>query len=493
MLFNSLTYLIFLPVTVALYWLIPFKLRTPLLIVASYVFYMSWKPIYGLLLLALTVINYLFGLAIHKYESKKKSILVGALVANLGMLAYFKYTYFLRDTANGAMSLLGPNAPQLPPIAWEIFLPLGISFFVFEFIHYVVDVHNGHQPVRKFLDFALFASFFPTQLAGPIKRFQDFIPQLLSPRKLTSSDFDEAIDLIMLGLFKKVVLADNIALVVNRCYANWQLLNGVDMWLAAWAFAFQVYYDFSGYTDIARGSALLFGFKVPINFNLPYMAGSISDYWRRWHISLSLWIRDYLFIPLGGNKKGPWLACFNVFVTMALAGLWHGAADHFVAFGVVIGAMMVIHRLWRFAVEKSSLLTQIVSTQAFHVFAILLTFNSFMFCMATFRAPNVPTGLAIWNKMLFIPDIMSGTWHLQPTILRTAESPLFQILPVLLLACYLAQAGLYGFAKATGKDDAKQPAVPLPRFLKPVYIAAVTILLILFSPQITPQFIYYQF
>lgn len=493
MLFNSLSYLIFLPITVILYWLLPFKYRTPLLLVASYIFYMSWKPIFGLLLLAMTVVNYGFGLAIHKFESKKKAFLIGALIANLGLLAYFKYTYFLRDTANGALAMLGAGAPQLPSIGWEIFLPLGISFFVFEFIHYLVDVYRGHDPVRKFMDFALFASFFPTQLAGPIKRYQDFVHQLVSPRRITTGDFDEAIDLIMLGLFKKVVLADNIALVVNRCYGNWQLLNGADMWLAAWAFAFQVYYDFSGYTDIARGSALLFGFRVPINFNLPYMSTSISDFWRRWHISLSLWLKDYVFIPLGGNKQGALRNCINLFTTMALAGLWHGAADHFIAFGVVIGIMLMIHRVWRVIVSKSAALNAIVETKVFNVFAILLTFNSFMFCMATFRSPDVPVTLKIWAKMLFLPDLAHGTLNLQPTILRTAESPLFQFLPVFLIGCYLAHVGMHFLKQRETTEEGKQLALPIPRFLKPAYLAALAILLILFSPQITPQFIYYQF
>jgi D-alanyl-lipoteichoic acid acyltransferase DltB (MBOAT superfamily) len=493
MLFNSLSYLIFLPVTVILYWLLPFKLRIPLLIIASYVFYMSWKPIYGLLLLALTVINFGFGLAIHKSESRKRMFLVLALVANLATLAYFKYTYFLRDTANSALSLFGAGAPQVPPIAWEILLPLGISFFVFEFIHYLVDVYGGHQPVRKFLDFALFASFFPTQLAGPIKRYQDFVQQLASPRKITADDFDEAIDLIMIGLFKKVVLADNIALVVNRTFGNYQLLNGADMWLAAWAFAFQAYYDFSGYTDIARGSALLFGYRVPINFNLPYMADSIADFWRRWHISLSLWLRDYVFIPLGGNKKGPWLNCLNLFITMTLAGLWHGAADHFVFFGVVIGVMLVIHRLWRTVVGKSAWLTKAVETRVFHAFAICLTFNSFIFALASFRCQTVPIGMEVWSKMLFLPEFFTCTLPHLPTILRTTESPLFQILPFLLVGCYIAHAGMYFIGRRDGRDESTQQAVPLPRFLKPAYLAALAILLILFSPQVTPQFIYYQF
>lgn len=493
MLFNSLDYLLFLPLTVILYWLIPHKFRTALLIVASYFFYMKWKPIYGLLLFALTLVNYGFGLAIHKSDTKKKQLLVLALVANLATLAYFKYTYFLRDAANGVVSWFSSGVHQVPSITWEILLPLGISFFVFEFIHYIVDVYKGHEPVKNFLNFALFASFFPTQLAGPIKRYQDFVQQLVAPRKITSADFDEAIELIMIGLFKKVVLADNIALVVNRGYANYQLLNGPDMWLCSWAFAFQVYYDFSGYTDIARGSALLFGYRVPVNFNLPYMASSIADFWRRWHISLSLWLRDYVFIPLGGNKQGTWKNCLNLFITMTLAGLWHGAADHFVAFGVNIGIMLVIHRAWRTLVGKYAALNKIVETQAFHIFAIFFTFNTFVLALASFRAPSVPAGLEIWSKMLFLPDLAKGAIDLSPTILRTAESPIFQIIPLLLLGCYIAHASMYVLGRAGGKDESKQQAVPMPRFLKPAYLAGLAILLILFSPQITPQFIYYQF
>lgn len=481
MLFNSLAYLIFLPIVVGLYWLVPHKFRTPLLLVASYVFYMFWKPIYGLLILSLTAVNYVFGLLLARSQNKKL-VLTGGILLNLAVLAFFKYAYFLHDSVDQLFSFM--HVPALPPIVLNIILPLGISFFVFEFIHYLVDIYRGGQPVKSFMQFALFPSFFPTQIAGPIKRYQDFIPQLNESLKLSTAEFNEAVELILFGLFKKVCLADNLAPIVNRCYAHPELLNGVDAWMATCAFVFQVYFDFSGYTDIARGSALLMGFKVPLNFNLPYLSSSITEFWRRWHISLSSWLRDYLFIPLGGSKHGTLLTYRNLLITMALGGLWHGASMQYLFWGLSLGVWLIINKTWRTIVEPIPALNAMTKTRLFTIFAVALTFQSWVVSMVFFRAQNMGTACTILSKMF---SVDTNFW--QPSILNTSDSIVFAILPFVLVALFAAQILVSKLKEAPGI----MPDFPKIPGFKPVYLAMLLIILLVSCPDSTPSFIYFQF
>ncbi len=484
MLFNSAAYLVFLPIVVCLFWLTPWRARTALLLVASYYFYMTWKPEYGLLIFGLTALNYVMGLLIAKFEAKRKLMLVAAIAANLLLLGYFKYTYFLRDTVNSAIAPLGKAIPAVP---FEIILPLGISFFVFEFIHYVTDVYRGSQPIRSFPKFALFASFFPTQIAGPIKRFQDFIPQLDTPQKITRKDFDEAFELILFGLLKKVVFADNLASVVQAGFANPASLSSADLWLAVYAFAFQVYFDFSGYTDIARGSAQLMGFKVPINFNLPYMSDSITEYWRRWHMSLGSWLRDYLFFPLGGSKGSQLSIYRNTMITMILCGLWHGPALRFVGFGAYHGLLLVIHRAWRFFVSKHPALEKIVQTKVFHVFAIFLTFQSMCMSLVIFRSENTQTMVTVFKKLFLLEPLANGVQHWQLT-LPSIEGPAIYLYSPLIIAV-LFVATLIG-----GKFKDSFGVMPIQnKYWKAAYLALIICALMVFSPESAPKFIYFQF
>ncbi len=485
MLFNSVAYLIFLPITVALFWLIPAKWRSAALLLASYVFYMFWKPIYGVLILGLTALNYGFGFAIDRSEKNKGKWLALALTANLLVLGYFKYAFMTRDLINDVVKAVGLH--QIPNITWEIILPLGISFFVFEFIHYLVDIYRGDKPVKSFIEFALFPSFFPTQIAGPIKRYQDFIPQLKFEKKLNIADFNQSVELIFFGLFKKVVLADMLGILVTRCYAHPEMLTGADFWLATWAFTFQVYFDFSGYTDIARGSALLFGIKVPANFNLPYLSGSYSEFWKRWHITLSKWLRDYLYIPLGGSRKGEVRTCINLVITMTLGGLWHGAAPHLVVWGFYVGVLLVLHRMWRHVVAKSKALEKIVETKVFHIFAIALTFNAHAIGLAMFRANNIPEGFLVIAKMFNLAPAAEGLANWQPAILNTNGSIVYPILPLVLVAMWVMQVVC---------SKSKEKGSIMPNFFtgfKPAYLAVLIAMLLIFSPDVTPSFIYFQF
>ncbi len=487
MLFNSAAYLVFLPIVVAIYWLIPFKYRTAFLLVASYFFYMTWKPIYIVLIVALTAFNYFAGIIIEKEKVRRKLYLIGALVANIATLAYFKYAYFAIDSANGVLAIAGRKISY--PLH-DIILPLGISFFVFEFIHYLVDVYKGSPAVKAPLEFALFPSFFPTQIAGPIKRFQDFVPQLHLPAKINLKDIDEGVELILWGLFKKVIVADSLAIVIDKCMPHPEMLTTIDCWMLLWAFAIQVYFDFSGYTDIARGSAALLGFKVPLNFDLPFLAGSITEYWRRWHISLSLWLRDYLFFPLGGSKHGTLATIRNVMITFTIAGLWHGAGLNYIIFGAMHGLWLNCNRVWRLIVDKSPALTTLTETKIFHVFGVLLTFNALAVTLVTFRLPNLELSGRYFQKLLVLtPEAASNPISLTiPSIEGAANFALF---PVFLLAIVI------GHLISNQLRGKTAPGIlPLPKsmqILKPAYLAALAILLLLFAPDGTPSFVYFQF
>jgi alginate O-acetyltransferase complex protein AlgI len=461
---------------------VPAKWRTILLLVASYVFYMSWKPIYGLLIFALTVLNYGLGMWLHRATAHRKLILIGTIVANLVVLGIFKYAYFTHDVLNQA---LAPTGAQLSPITWQIILPLGISFFVFEFIHYISDIYRGDKPIKSFWQFALFPSFFPTQIAGPIKRYQDFVPQLNEEQHFKLKDLDEGFKLIIFGLFKKVIFADNLSTVVASAFAHPDLLSGPDLWLAVYAFAFQIYFDFSGYTDIARGSAQLFGFKVPINFSLPYLAGSISEFWHRWHISLSTWLRDYLYIPLGGSKGGKLLTYRNLFLTMLLGGLWHGAAMHFVVWGAYQGILLIAHKEFRRLTATLPLIRGALDSAVGKLISIVVTFHVVCIGWVFFRADTFESACQIIWKLLLIPQLVSSPANALALNLPSITDPaLFMLLPAII-------ALLIGGQIIAGLTEQKN--IKLPAWLDVTYVAAMVLLLLVFSPDTSPKFIYFQF
>lgn len=417
MLFNSFEYLLFLPAVVLLYWIAPVRLRVPILIAASYVFYMSWMRVYGLLLFALTLINYLLGLLLARTASpsSKRLVLIAGIAANLGTLCLFKYTNFFIDllkqllsalksvgTPDSVLSALNPFSFDFSPL--PIILPLGISFFVFEFIHYLTDIFKGSKPIVSPLRFALFASFFPSQIAGPIKRYQDFEHQLDLKRAFRSPLFGQGIFLICQGLFKKVVLGDNLAPLANAGFKHPELLGTADAWLCTIAFALQIYYDFSGYTDMGRGSALLLGFELPENFNMPYIARSLREFWHRWHISLSTWLRDYLFIPLGGSKGKESSTLANLLITMLLGGLWHGAAWHFVVWGAFHGTGLAFNRLFDNACKRSTTLNQIVASPAGQATCYFMTLLAVLVGWVLFRANTMGDACLIYSAMFTLKE-----------------------------------------------------------------------------------------
>ncbi|MEZ4489172.1 MAG: MBOAT family O-acyltransferase [Cyanobacteriota/Melainabacteria group bacterium] len=405
MLFNSVSYLVFFPIVFALYWVIPNgRGRQAFLLFASYFFYMSWMPQYGLLLAGLTAANYGLGLAIYRSKSWSKLLFALGIILNLGALCYYKYTNFLLQSLESALDYLHLTI-HLPTAAvdfptYHIILPLAISFFAFEFIHYLSDIYKGDKPIKSPLEFALFASFFPSAIAGPIKRYQDFILKIHQIPALNKAMFNSGMALLLQGLFKKVALADNLSIIANHGFQNYASLGLVESWIAVMAFTFQIYFDFSGYTDMGRGSAMLLGIELPKNFNLPYIASSVSDFWKRWHISLSTWLRDYLYIPLGGNRCSDARKQSNLLITMLLGGLWHGAAWHYVIWGLIHGLGLIVFHGYSELTKKVPALIGFHKSLIGKAGSILVTFLFVVVTWVFFRAESVPQAMSILSNMI---------------------------------------------------------------------------------------------
>ncbi len=345
MVFNSIEFLIFLAVVYSLYAVLAHRPQNLMLLAASYVFYGWWDWRFLSLVLFSTVFDYFVALGIPrcKSETSRRALISASVCMNLGFLSFFKYFNFFVDSAVTALNRIGVHAD---PLTLQIVLPVGISFYTFQAMSYTIDVYRRElEPTRRFLDFALYISFFPQLVAGPIERATHLLPQVQNPRVITYLGVREGAWLILRGFFKKVVVADNLAVIANTVFNHPADHHGVAVLLGIYAFAFQIYCDFSGYSDIARGCAKLMGFELMQNFRIPYLSQNPQEFWRRWHISLSTWLRDYLYIPLGGNKKGTFNTYRNLFLTMLLGGLWHGAAWNFIAWGAYQGLLLIIHRL----------------------------------------------------------------------------------------------------------------------------------------------------
>lgn len=342
--FNSVEFLLFLPIVFAIYWAIPHQFRWLILLSSSYYFYMSWNPKYVVLILFITIISYAAGrlLGINKNEKIRKSILICTIVVCLGVLFFFKYFNFISESIVNAASCL---AITLHPVTLRLLLPVGISFYVFQTLSYVIDVYRGDvQPEYNFGIYATFISFFPQLVAGPIERTTNLLPQINSEKKF---DYDLAMygaRQMLWGFFKKVAVADVVAVYVDNVYDNLQHCTGLELCTAIFFFTIQIYCDFSGYSDIAIGTAKLLGIKLMTNFSSPYFALSVKEFWSRWHISLSTWFRDYVYIPLGGNHCSKIKSYFNVMITFLASGLWHGANWTFFVWGGVHGAAQILEK-----------------------------------------------------------------------------------------------------------------------------------------------------
>ncbi|GMV42619.1 MAG: alginate O-acetyltransferase [Myxococcales bacterium] len=389
MLFNSLDYVLFMLLAVTLYWVLARadRLRLVLLFLASCRFYMVWNATYIVLILGSTLLDFLCGLAIQGASTprRRKLWLALSLAGNLGLLGTFKYYNFFAEAFQQTLGLVGVDV-SLHTL--NVLLPVGISFYTFQTMSYTIDVYRRQiEPTRNLLHFAVFVSYFPQLVAGPIVRARDFLPQLLKRPVADADRFSEGLFLILCGLVKKVAIADYVAVnLVDRVFDNPSAFTSVEVLVALYGYTLQIYCDFSGYTDVARGTAKLMGLELPENFNRPYMATNVADFWRRWHMTLSTWLRDYLYYPLGGSKAGPVRAYVNLWLTMFLIGVWHGAGWTFVFYGVVQATAMVIHRL---SVRLTGRKASDVDTTTVRILKIAITFHFVVLSRILFRGSSL--------------------------------------------------------------------------------------------------------
>ena len=347
MLFNSIEFLIFFPLVTCFAFLTPTRFRWLLLLIASYIFYMAWEPLYAFLIMASTLVDYIAGLrmSLTSDPAKRKAWLILSLVCNLGLLFTFKYFNFAGETLSALLSPFGLEW-ALPKARW--LLPVGISFYTFQTLSYTIEVYCGRQEPEKHLGiFALYVSFFPQLVAGPIERSYHLLPQFRQEHRFDPARIAEGLRLVLWGLFKKVVVADRLATLVDQVYARPEIHTGPVLLIATLCFAYQIYCDFSGYSDVAIGTARILGYDLMTNFNRPYHARSIAEFWKRWHISLSTWFRDYLYLPLGGSHVPPLRWLLNILVVFTLSGLWHGAQCTFVLWGALHALYYACSRITR--------------------------------------------------------------------------------------------------------------------------------------------------
>ena len=481
--FHSIAFLVFLPIVWASYH----SIRTPharacLLLAASYVFYMWWRVDYTILLVASTLTDYTCGRVMGEKDggggSKRRRLiaLLASLSVNLCILIGFKYWNFFASFGSSLASVVHPGL-ELP--ALDFILPLGISFYTFQTMGYSIDVYRGRvAPERNLVNFALYVSFFPQLVAGPIERSSRLIPQIREARKADSSDIVCGLRLMLWGMFKKLAVADTLSIFVDTVYANPQAYNGAQLMLGTAFFAMQIYCDFSGYTDIAIGCARTLGFDLMKNFRRPYLAWSPTEFWRRWHISLSSWFRDYVYIPMGGSRCGLWRGCFSLLVTFAISGLWHGANWTFVVWGVVHGALVLVERLIRRVDPRPSG----VPAMGSRLLGTVVTLGLVSFAWIFFRAESMT------DAWYVVTNLFTG-WTMQGI-----SCGLYQdyLLKCLMLAAIVIGFELWEEWRETASEDSIWDR--MPRAVRWGGYWSVSVLILLFG-QLggLNQFIYFQF
>ncbi len=393
MLFNSIDFLFFLPIVFLLYWMLSQKLKAQniLLLISSYIFYGWWDYRFLSLIMLSTVVDYFVGLKLYKSGSKsnRKRWLIVSLLFNIGLLSFFKYYNFFIESWIESLTLIGYSVENTWTL--QVILPVGISFYTFQTLSYSIDIYKGKlSPTKNFIGFAAFVSFFPQLVAGPIERASNLLPQILNAREYTYKAISSGIKLMIWGFFLKLVVADRAAIYVNAVYNNIENHDGLSFIAATLLFAFQIYGDFAGYSLIAIGVAKMFGLNLMTNFNRPYFSPSISEFWNRWHISLSTWFKDYVYIPLGGNRSKKWRWLFNLFITFLISGLWHGANWTFVIWGALNGIYLIFEALL-FKNKRTGIIN------------IILTFILINFAWIFFRANSLEEASYIINKIFTSP------------------------------------------------------------------------------------------
>ena len=476
MLFNSLEFVLFLPAVLLGYNLLKHRGQNYFLLAASLFFYASWDWRFLFLLFVTMVVDFYVAAYLEKLrqqgapEQKKKLVLAVSMFTNLAILGFFKYFNFFAGSMSALLSRFGVSVSSP---ALNIILPVGISFYTFQSMSYTIDVYRGElKPAKNFLDFALFVSFFPHLVAGPIMKAHDLLPQVLRARTTSKQQIIDGVHLIAWGFFKKVFVADNLAPVVNSIFAlpspaGFQTLMGI------YAFAWQIYCDFSGYTDIARGVAKLLGFELILNFNLPYFSTSPKEFWNRWHISLSTWLREYLYFPLGGSRGTTAMMYRNLMLTMVLGGLWHGAAWNFVLWGFYQGALLVVHRICEPFMDRMFEPKSRIAQNFYFVVRVLVMFQLTCYGWLLFRA----------NSFEQIRTMTISLLHpargFDPALLMTVAA---FVLPLLLVQCMQYFSGRLDFLSFNW----------MPLELKVACYAVITYF-VLFRAAQPQSFIYFQF
>ena len=423
MLFSSMVFLwLFLPVAFILYRIIGKKGKNVFLLLVSLLFYAWGEPIYIFLMLAVILLNFIFGLILDKTTKYKKITLILCVASNLMILGYYKYFDFMAINVN---RMFGPNTIELK----NIVLPIGISFFTFQTLSYVIDLYRGEIKVQKnLINLALYTSFFPQLIAGPIVKYHD-IDEQIENREITAEKTAYGIKRFIYGLSKKVILSNSFAYVVDDILGrDIATLSGSAMWLAIFLYTLQIYYDFSGYSDMAIGLAKMFGFDLHENFDYPYISKSITEFWRRWHISLSTWFKEYVYIPLGGNRKGKVRTYINLFVVFLLTGVWHGASFNFIAWGLLHGFFNIIEKLGLLKILDKNKVTGFVG----HIYTLFVVVMGW----TLFRAPSLLTGLS-WYKLMLFGNSSDGYIHMASDFIDTK---LIFFIIVGILLCGLLQS-----------------------------------------------------
>ncbi|MGE3310875.1 MAG: MBOAT family protein [Limisphaerales bacterium] len=480
MIFNSIEFLIFLPVVLGLHFALPHRLRWVLLLVASYYFYMCWRAEYLLLILLTTCITYATARSMDRPQATRghrRGMLVLSLTTNLLILFVFKYFNFFASSANSAAAWLGIGytAPLL-----EVLLPVGISFYTFQALSYSMDVYRREiQPESHFGIYALFVSFFPQLVAGPIERTRHLLPQLKARVAFDEKRVISGGQLILWGFFKKLVIADRLAILVNTVYNDVPSNHGPGFLLATLCFSFQIYCDFSAYSDIAIGAARMFGVDLMRNFRQPYFSRSITEFWRRWHISLSTWFRDYLYVPLGGSREGRARWCANILIVFLVSGLWHGAAWTFVIWGAIHGLLLVLEKVsgWSSISDRPGPLS---------LARVAATFSVVSFTWIFFRANSLEDALRIVREILMVQD-----WSVGEYASRTRELLGLRKYEIAVAMAGIAVLLLVDFLEETGRP--LRSWLPRHRPLRWVLYAAGIVMILFFAEFGSAQFIYFQF
>ncbi|MCB9857843.1 MAG: MBOAT family protein [Phycisphaerales bacterium] len=468
--------------------------RHVMLLVASYAFYMAWNPWLVLLIIGSTVLDFVVGLMLGRTEGegRRKALLIVSLVGNLGVLGLFKYADFFIHSFGSLVEQFGFRADVR---TLGLLLPVGISFYTFQTLSYTIDVYRRRiEPEGSFLRFALFVAFFPQLVAGPIVKARDFLPQLLAPRRFDWGSLDAGLMLILVGLTKKVLIADNLATLVDPVFAHPERYTTADLWLGMFCYAGQIYGDFSGYSDMAIGLAKLLGFELCLNFASPYLAVSLSDFWRRWHISLSSWLRDYLYIPLGGSHGTRWKTARNLMLTMLLGGLWHGASWTFVVWGAIHGIALVVQKAYGWLVGGEARRSSDGALARRHPLAVLpgwaATFLVVNVAWVFFRCqPVIDPDTGIMGSA--IDAMRVATYYVMHLFVPASiEQPawLMDKWPMCMLLAVLAGMQIHGEWVRRGR-----PGIRLPGILAGPAYAMWVLVIVVFHPQHAAPFIYFQF